>query len=92
MLKEHAQIGAFFNESTENACVPFVDNISISTMNLINGFNKKFVFYYKSSNETNMVYFLIYLIGDKKEAKQFYYTFDIKIPNNNYKSVSIDFA
>lgn len=60
-------------------------------MNLIEAFNKKFVFYYYADYGKKIVYFLIYLIGRKDDANKYIIDFEIVIPNNDFRKVSINY-
>lgn len=89
-LEEHFR--QYHSEQTsfewfQSAIVPFDEKNTIGTVNMINAFNKMFVFHYFSDSKTKMIYFLIYLIGRKEDAEHFTYEFVIKSPNEKYKMV-----
>lgn len=71
--------------------IPFKSDVTYSTLNLVDACRRKFVFYYNSNSSTQMVYFIIFLIGSKDEASQYVYEFEIKSPAEKYRKVIISY-
>lgn len=59
----------------------------MGTINLIDAFNKTFVFYYHSDDIAKLVHFAIILIGLKETADNFFYEFIVKSPAENQRKI-----
>lgn len=58
--------------------VDFIPDRVCKQINLIDAFNKKFVFLYNSHPTTTNVVFIIYLIGRKSQAQKYMIDFELK--------------
>lgn len=77
-LKEsHLMNGEFF-PYWHSGTVDFDPKRTCAKFNLIDAFNKKFVFLYKSHEKETNVMFIIYLMGRKSDAKKFMIDFELK--------------
>lgn len=85
-VKDHPLGGSFTHFETGQE-IPFNETSTISTINLINAFNKTFVFYYLSNSLTKMIYFVIFLLGRKSDAENFCYELGIKSPSEAQRKV-----
>lgn len=62
----------------QEASVPFDLHRTDSKINIIDAFNKKFIFYYLSHIDLTNVLFIIYLVGRKCDADKFIIDFELK--------------
>lgn len=76
MFQHHAQ-----------GCVPFDGNQKTGTMNLIDAFGRRFVFYYHTDCTLRMVYFCVFLLGHPDEAKRYLVNFVLHGGPNNREKV-----
>lgn len=89
-LSSHAALGNAL-PYLAHSFIPFKSDVTYSTLNLVDACGRKFVFYYNSNSNTQMVYFIIFLIGSKDEASQYVYEFEIKSPAEKYRKVIIKY-
>lgn len=78
-IHDDHDLGEFFKHFHE-ASVPFHNKNSCSSFNLINAFSRRFVFYYNSNPKTELVIFIVYLLGRKDDARNYFVEFEIKSP------------
>lgn len=84
---DHPNLGDFFTYFQDSS-VMFNDENTYSSLNLINAFSRRFVFYYQSNSQTKTVIFMIYLLGRKEDAQHYFTEFKIKSPNAKIEKVS----
>lgn len=85
--KAHGDSGKAFSYFTTES-IPFNAVLTYSRIRLVNAFSKDFLLYFSTNCSTNMVYFLIFAIGRKEEARQYLYEFEIKSPIEKFRKVS----
>lgn len=61
-----------------NDSMPFIPNQTTKRINLIDAFNKKFIFYYTAEANSPNVSFLIFLLGRKVDAQKYLIDFELK--------------
>lgn len=81
-IRNDHELGEFFKHFHEGS-VPFHNNQPSSFFNLINAFSRRFVFYYNSNANTKMVIFIIYLLGRKDDARNYFVEFEIRSPTED---------
>lgn len=60
----------------------------ISTINVIDAYNKTFGFYYKANNISGLVYFVVFIVnGFKNDRDEFSYEILIKSPVEKYRKI-----
>lgn len=77
MKKDHRHIGDAFVHYQQSQ-VEFDLMKTQSKINLIDAFNKKFIFYYMSHENSSNLIFLIFLIGRKSDAQKYLIDFELK--------------
>lgn len=82
----HAKNDPFYNY-WQHGSVHFDMNRTCSKINLVDAFNKKFVFYYMSFAKNPNVFFIIYLIGRKCDAQKYVIDFELKENGRKIKFV-----
>lgn len=87
----HAAACKFYNY-WQSGSVPFVPNKTVAKINVIDAFNKKFMFYYLSKNDSPNVLFLIYLLGRKCDAQKFLIDFELKQNFRKIKFVELCYS
>ena len=60
----------------ENSKVQFNPLVPTASVAIIDGFSRHFIFFYKST--VDKVYFIIFLLGLKEDAKNYIYEFEIQ--------------
>lgn len=84
--QEHIDLETFTH--FQYAIVPYDENNMISTINVINAYNKNFGFYYKTNNILGLVYFVIFIIdGFKNDSDEFSYEILIQSPVEKYRKI-----
>lgn len=84
--QEHIDLDTFTH--FQYAIVPYDENNMISTINVINAYNKVFGFYYKTNNILGLVYFVVFIIdGFKNESDEFSYEILIQSPVEKYRKI-----
>lgn len=70
------------------AIVPFDENNTISTINVINAYKKTFGFYYQANNVSGLVYFVVFIVdGSKNDLEEFTYEILVQSPVHKYRKV-----
>lgn len=77
MSSQHRSNGPFFTHYYTGT-VDFDANQTCKKFNLIDAFNKKFIFMYMSHVKNPNVVFIIYLLGRKCDAEKFMIDFELK--------------
>lgn len=77
MKESHEENGAFFTH-WQQGTVDFNPMKKCMKFNLIDAFNKKFVFLYMSHDQNPYVMFIIYLLGRKCDAQKFMIDFELR--------------
>lgn len=77
---DHPELGTAFSYFQESATVPFSTSVSKAVVKLVDAFSKNFLFYYRTSTDSCMVYFMIIYFGRRVEAQQYFYELDIRSP------------
>lgn len=80
--------GSFYNYF-HSAMLKYNPNRSIRTFNLIDAFNKKFVFYYDAKASGAIITFMIFLIGRKYDAQKYLVDFELKNGVRKWKCVEL---
>lgn len=84
--QEHTDLESFTN--FQYACVPYDENNMISTINVINAYNKTFGFYFKANNISGLVYFIVFIVdGFKNDIDEFSYEILIQSPVEKYRKI-----
>lgn len=91
MKDSHLVNGEFFPHWCSSS-VDFAPNQLCRKINLIDAFNKKFVFLYMSNPKNPHVVFIIYLLGRKLDAKKFMIEFELKDGLRKVKFTEICFS
>lgn len=81
-IRDDHDLGEFFKHFHE-ASVPFHNRSSRSSFNLINAFSRRFVFYYNSNVKTKMVIFIVFLLGRKDDARNYFVEFECRSPTED---------
>lgn len=84
---DHEELGEpfmYFQEST----IRFNDEQTVSSINLINAFSRKFVLFYRSDVAKRMTYFIIFLLGRKSDAENYLINFEILSKDSKYRKVN----
>jgi hypothetical protein len=86
-IRSHNSIEVF--SQLQVSSVPFLNNQLLSAMTLVRAFDRNFIFYYHSSPEKKMIYFLIFLLDadDQPTPESFIYEFMVKSPEENHCKV-----
>lgn len=90
-IGEHIQNfhkGSFYNYF-HSATLKYNPIKSIRTFNLIDAFNKKFVFYYDAKASGSTITFMIFLIGRKYDAQKYLVDFELKNGVRKWKCVEL---
>lgn len=82
----HPTLGDFYKYWQEGS-VEYLRQRSISTMNIIDAFNKKFVFYYCSQQTSSVVVFLIFLVGRREDSQKYLVDFELKQKHRKIKFI-----
>lgn len=77
-MKEHHSSNGEFFVHRHTGVVDYHPTENCTTFNLIDAFNKKFVFLYTSRAENSIVMFIIYLLGRKIDAKKYMIDFELR--------------
>lgn len=77
MEHSHSVNGVFFPHWYSGS-VDFIPDRVCKKINLIDAFNKKFVFLYNCHPKSSNVVFIIYLLGQKSQADKFMIDFELK--------------
>lgn len=77
MEHRHSENGDFFPHWYSGS-VDFLSDRVCKKINLIDAFNKKFVFLYISRPNSSNVVFIIYLLGRKSQAEKYMIDFELK--------------
>lgn len=79
-IRAHNSIEVF--SQLQVSSVPFLNNQLLSAMTLVRAFDTNFIFYYHSSPEKKMIYFLIFLLDadDQPTPESFIYELMVKSP------------
>lgn len=77
MKSKHGENGAFFTH-WHNGRIEFDSAKNCTKFNLIDAFNRKFVFLYMSHARNANLFFLIYLLGRKSDAQKFMIDFELR--------------
>lgn len=77
MKHRHSENGDFFPHWYSGS-VDFLSDRVCKKINLIDAFNKKFVFLYISRPNSSNVVFIIYLLGRKSQAEKYMIDFELK--------------
>lgn len=67
--------------------IPFIPSQTMQRLNVIDAFNKKFIFYYSSKANSPNVIFLIFLMGRKVDAQKFIIDFELRQNSRKVKFV-----
>ena len=70
----------------ENSKVQFNPLVPTASVAIIDGFSRHFIFFYKST--IDKVYFIIFLLGLKEDAKKYFYEFEIQSKKDPHRKVS----
>jgi Seven in absentia protein family len=70
----------------QEGCVPF--HPDAMTLNLVDAFNKLFVFFFNSRSDVETINFVIFVLGRKEDAAQYFYEFELKAPDQQYSKVT----
>lgn len=84
---DHSNLGECFTYFQDSSVLFNDDSHTIVSMNLVNAFARRFVFFYKSNSSTKMVSFMIFLLGRKLDATHYYIEFVIKSPQEAQRRV-----
>lgn len=84
---DHSNLGEMFNHKAQG-CVPFDGTQKTGTLNLINAFGRRFVYYYHTDCTTSMVYMCVFLLGHSTEAKRYSVHFELHGGPNNREKVN----
>lgn len=76
----------------DHGSVDFQSTKTNQYINLIDAFNKKFVFYYRSDVDSANVLFIIFLLGRKCDAKKYLIDFELKKEHRKLKFVEECFS
>lgn len=77
-MKEHHSNNGEFYTHWQTDFVTFDPEINCKKFNLIDAFNKKFVFLYMSHAQSSHIVFIIYLLGRKVDAQKYMIDFELK--------------
>lgn len=83
----HSDLGDMFKHNA-HGYVPFNGHQNIGTLNLIDAFSRRFVFYYHTDCTESMVYFCVFLIGSPDEAMRYSIHFELHGGPNNPEKVN----
>lgn len=72
-IRDHQSCNYWHNEST-----PFLPAQNRQTINLVDAFNKKFIFIHSSKSNSPNVSFMIFLLGCKQDAAKYLIDFELK--------------
>lgn len=86
-IRSHNFIDVF--QQLQVSSVPFLNDQLLSAMTLVRAFDSNFIFYYHSSPEKKMIYFLIFLLDadDQPTPGSYYYELMVKSPEENHCKV-----
>lgn len=77
LKSDHGNLRPSFNYWHTDA-MPFLPNQTVETINMVDAFNKKFIFYYSSKAGSSNVSFMIFLLGRKLNAQKYLVDFELK--------------
>lgn len=79
-------LGANF-EFFQKSFVSFNPAESWHSLNIVNGYGKHFVYYMYSDSTKKLIYFIIYLLGTKEDARNYLIDFEITSKLSNFQKV-----
>lgn len=91
MEDSHSSNGEFYTHWQSDS-VEFDPNKNCTKFNVINAFNKKFIFFYMSLEKNANLIFLIYLLGRKVDAQKYMIDFELKNELRKVKFIETCFS
>lgn len=79
-------LGANF-EFFQKSSVTFNPTESWHSINIVNGYGKHFVYYMYSDSAKKLIYFTIYLLGTKADARNYLIDFEIMSKSSTFQKV-----